>query len=52
MLRQSVGIALYGGCESCGAYQTVAPLGNEGVFRLTVHHDDWCPEQQGREGCA
>jgi hypothetical protein len=49
MPEQFVGIEIYGGCESCDAHQTVAPLGGQGVFRLTVHHDDSCPEQSARE---
>lgn len=36
-----------GGCDGCEAYQTLA-ADAPGVFRLTVHHDDWCPELQGR----
>jgi len=37
-----------GGCEDCGAYQTVdtsrAPL-----YFLTVHHDDTCPAYRAME---
>jgi hypothetical protein len=32
-----------GGCDSCDAYQTVAPLA-AGVWHLNIHHDEWCPE--------
>lgn len=31
-----------GGCDSCDAYQTVAPV-EAGVWALNVHHDDGCP---------
>ena len=31
-----------GGCESCNAYQTCEAV-EEGIWSLTVHHDDWCP---------
>lgn len=31
-----------GGCEFCDAYQTAA-CDEPGMYRVTVHHDDWCP---------
>ena len=31
-----------GGCDSCDAFQTLEEV-DEGVWSLTVHHDDWCP---------
>lgn len=31
-----------GGCDRCNAYQTVHPI-VAGAWRVTVHHDDWCP---------
>ena len=31
-----------GGCDQCSAYQTVI-VEEPGIYRLTVHHDDWCP---------
>ena len=49
LLLQFIGLQIYGGCESCDAVQTVAARG-PGVYVLTVHHDEWCPEQQVREG--
>jgi hypothetical protein len=30
-----------GGCADCAAYQTVAVV--DGVYFVTVHHDDTCP---------
>lgn len=32
-----------GGCDDCDAYQTVRPDETHMVWRMTVHHDDWCP---------
>jgi hypothetical protein len=37
------GARIPGGCEVCDAYQTVAPA-VAGVWTITVHHDDWCPQ--------
>lgn len=31
-----------GGCSSCDAYQVVDATAAP-VYRVTVHHDDWCP---------
>ncbi len=31
-----------GGCDDCDAYQTMTKR-DDGVFRVTVHHDDTCP---------
>lgn len=36
------GARIYGGCAHCDAYQTVHPA-SAGVWKITVHHDDWCP---------
>lgn len=36
------GARIAGGCDSCDAYQTARPA-SAGVWRITVHHDDWCP---------
>ncbi len=36
------GRRIQGGCASCDAFQTLD--GDDGVFVLTVHHDDDCPE--------
>jgi hypothetical protein len=49
LIEQFVGLEIYGGCESCDAYQTVTARG-PGVFVLTVHHDERCPQQKSREG--
>lgn len=35
------GARIPGGCDTCDAYQTTQPL-TEGVWQLTVHHDDDC----------
>lgn len=40
-LRAVMGVRMPGGCGSCDAYQKVTE--DELGFRLTVHHDDWCP---------
>jgi hypothetical protein len=32
-----------GGCDKCDAYQTVEPV-TAGVWTITVHHDEDCPE--------
>ncbi len=34
-----------GGCDDCTAYQTVEQQA-PGVYLLTVHHDDTCPDYQ------
>ena len=36
------GAEVPGGCADCDAYQTVRPLA-EGIWNVTVHHDDGCP---------
>lgn len=43
MLGPLDGSRIPGGCESCTAFQTVAPQA-AGVWKLLVHHDDWCPD--------
>lgn len=50
------GMRVAGGCASCDAYQTVAPV-SAGVWALIVRHDDWCPwlverERSARAGVA
>lgn len=42
MLRPLDGERIPGGCEHCTAFQTVEPV-SAGVWKLTVHHDEWCP---------
>jgi hypothetical protein len=37
------GARIPGGCDHCDAYQTAAPS-SAGVWVLTVHHDDNCPQ--------
>ena len=36
-----------GGCDDCGAYQTMTKR-DDGVFRVTVHHDATCPWLKAR----
>ena len=31
-----------GGCDSCDAHQTLEEV-DDGIWSLTVHHDDDCP---------
>jgi hypothetical protein len=36
-----------GGCEDCGAHQSLSRLPSDqwgSVYVLTVHHDDTCPQ--------
>ena len=37
------GARIPGGCDHCDAYQTTTPIA-AGVWSITVHHDDNCPE--------
>lgn len=37
------GRRIAGGCDHCDAYQTMRRDELVGVFRLSTHHDDWCP---------
>lgn len=37
-----------GGCDQCGAYQTVT-VDEPGIFRVIVHHDSWCPFFKARK---
>lgn len=46
VLDAMVGRRTPGGCEDCSAYQTVVRTG-DGVYDLTVHHDDTCPRLKG-----
>lgn len=36
-----VGRRIPGGCDDCDAYQSMVLT--EGIYMLTVHHDDTCP---------
>lgn len=40
------GARIPGGCDQCDAYQTTRV--EDGVWHITVHHDDWCPVLQAR----
>jgi len=42
MLDAMAGKQLPGGCQDCGAYQTVDQV-EPGVYVLRVHHDASCP---------
>ncbi len=42
LFEQIEGEPIPGGCDRCDAYQRVAEE-STGVYRLTVHHDAWCP---------
>jgi hypothetical protein len=42
------GARIPGGCHDCNAYQVVRPE-SAGVWRIEVHHDDWCPFLAARE---
>jgi hypothetical protein len=47
-LEQIEGQPIPGGCEDCGAHQTITET-TPGVFVLTVHHDLSCPAYLARE---
>lgn len=36
------GAEVPGGCDTCNAFQTVAPV-MAGAWQITTHHDDGCP---------
>ena len=40
--RPFEGARIPGGCTDCDAYQTTEAL-EDGVWKVTVHHDDGCP---------
>jgi hypothetical protein len=42
-LDAMTGHRIPGGCDDCDAYQTVTHA-DAGVYVLTVHHDDTCPQ--------
>jgi hypothetical protein len=45
------GARIPGGCTSCDAYQVVdAHAYGADVHRITVHHDQGCPELAARQG--
>jgi hypothetical protein len=46
-LSSLAGKEISGGCETCDAYQTVREV-QPGIWSLTVHHDDDCPEWRAR----
>lgn len=41
-LSPLLGKRIPGGCPNCDAYQTVYRI-EEGHWKMTTHHDDWCP---------
>lgn len=41
ILDQLLGQRIAGGCDHCDAYQTFDD--DQGIYVLTVHHDDDCP---------
>jgi hypothetical protein len=45
-LEHLTGHRLPGGCDDCAAYQTVTRVA-DGLYVLTVHHDDTCPALNG-----
>jgi hypothetical protein len=39
-----------GGCDRCDAFQTMtADPAHDGIYHLTITHDDWCPFLRARE---
>ena len=42
-----VGRRLPGGCNDCNAYQTMTRV-DDGLYVLTVHHDESCPVLNGQ----
>lgn len=36
------GLEVAGGCDRCDAFQTLR-TDDDGIHRITVHHDSWCP---------
>lgn len=42
LLEMLAGARTPGGCDHCDAYQTV-DASQAPIFRVTVHHDEWCP---------
>jgi hypothetical protein len=47
-LSSLAGKQIPGGCATCDAYQTVREV-TPGIWSLTVHHDDECPEYRVRK---
>ncbi|MGO4130876.1 hypothetical protein AB4028_00310 [Janibacter sp. RAF20_2_2] len=48
-LEQMTGQRIPGGCDQCDAYQTV-DADQAPIYRVTVHHDDWCPTRTATRG--
>jgi hypothetical protein len=44
LLEQMAGQRIPGGCDDCDAYQEMTK--QDGIYVLTVHHDDTCPTWQ------
>jgi hypothetical protein len=36
------GLRIPGGCDDCNAYQELVTAA-DGVYRIEIAHDDWCP---------
>ena len=45
-LEAMTGRKLPGGCDDCDAYQVMSRLA-DGLYVLSVHHDDTCPTYRG-----
>ena len=48
VLAALIGQRIPGGCDDCDAYQTMQTV--DGIFILSVHHDDTCPTLHRIEG--
>lgn len=47
------GAHIPGGCDHCDAYQVVnASQGDPNVHKISVYHDDWCPELTSRQAMS
>ena len=46
VLEPMVGRKLPGGCDDCNAYQVMSRCA-DGLYVLTVHHDETCPYLNG-----
>ncbi len=45
-LDAKTGHRIPGGCDDCDAYQTMTK--QDGIYHVTVHHDDTCPWLRAR----
>lgn len=46
MFQSLAGQRIPGGCDDCDAYQTL-DNSQARLYRINVHHDDWCPTYRG-----